>query len=198
MPSLTIPPEVSVMILPETVFYPKVLLPLYIFEPRYRLMLEKALEESRIFAVSLASDLMKPHSIASIGIIRACVDNPDGSSNLVLQGLTRVRLIEFLQDEPYPIAKIEILRSDSPDDPEIDALVSKTLEYVHLFKEKGIEMPEWMEDFLKNLSDRDTLVDMVSYGFVENVSEKQKILEALNLKERFQRLVHNLKKQSEG
>ncbi len=186
------------MILPETVFYPKVLLPLYIFEPRYRLMLEKALEESRIFAVSLASDLMKPHSIASIGIIRACVDNPDGSSNLVLQGLTRVRLIEFLQDEPYPIAKIEILRSDSPDDPEIDALVSKTLEYVHLFKEKGIEMPEWMEDFLKNLSDRDTLVDMVSYGFVENVSEKQKILEALNLKERFQRLVHNLKKQSEG
>ena len=197
MPSLTIPPEVSVMILPGTVFYPKVLLPLYIFEPRYRLMLQKALEDSRVFAISLACDQMKPHSIASIGIIRACVDNPDGSSNLVLQGLTRVRLVEFIQDEPYPIAKIEILRSDNPNDSEIDALVNKTLEYVHLYKEKGIEMPEWMEDFLKNLSDRDTLVDMVSYGFVESVAEKQKILETLSLKERFQRLVHNLKKQAD-
>lgn len=185
------------MILPGTVFYPKVLLPLYIFEPRYRLMLQKALEDSRVFAISLASDLMKPHAIASIGIIRACVDNPDGSSNLVLQGLTRVRLVEFTQDEPFPIAKIEILRSDNPNDTEIDALVNKTLEYVHLYKEKGIEMPEWMEEFLKNLSDRDTLVDMVAYGFVESVSEKQKILETLSLKERFQRLVHNLKKQAD-
>ena len=198
MPSLTIPPEVSVMILPETVFYPKVLLPLCIFEPRYRLMLQKALEESRVFAISLASDLMKPHSIATIGIIRACVDNADGSSNLVLQGLTRVRLVEFLQDEPYPIARIEILHSDNPNDVEIDALVNKTLEYVHLYKEQGIEMPEWMEDFLKNLSDRDTLVDMVAYGFVKSIPEKQKILETLSLKERFQRLVHNLKKQSES
>jgi len=197
MPSLTIPPEVSVMILPETVFYPKVLLPLCIFEPRYRLMLQKALEDSRVFAISLASDLMKPHSIATIGIIRACVDNADGSSNLVLQGLTRVRLVEFLQDEPYPIARIEILHSDNPNDVEIDALVNKTLEYVHLYKEQGIEMPEWMEDFLKNLSDRDTLVDMVAYGFVESVAEKQKILETLSLKERFQRLVHNLKKQAD-
>lgn len=198
MPSLTIPPEVSVMILPETVFYPKVLLPLCIFEPRYRLMLQKALEGSRVFAISLASDLMKPHSIATIGIIRACVDNADGSSNLVLQGLTRIRLVEFLQDEPYPIARIEILHSDNPNDVEIDALVNKTLEYVHLYKEQGIEMPEWMEDFLKNLSDRDTLVDMVAYGFVKSIPEKQKILETLSLKERFQRLVHNLKKQSES
>lgn len=186
------------MILPETVFYPKVLLPLCIFEPRYRLMLQKALEGSRVFAISLASDLMKPHSIATIGIIRACVDNADGSSNLVLQGLTRIRLVEFLQDEPYPIARIEILHSDNPNDVEIDALVNKTLEYVHLYKEQGIEMPEWMEDFLKNLSDRDTLVDMVAYGFVKSIPEKQKILETLSLKERFQRLVHNLKKQSES
>ncbi|MES2310093.1 MAG: LON peptidase substrate-binding domain-containing protein, partial [Verrucomicrobiota bacterium] len=78
MPSLTLPAEVSVMTLPETVFFPKVLLPLHIFEAKYRLMLQKALEGSRIFCVSLASDKMKPHSIASVGIIRACVDNADG------------------------------------------------------------------------------------------------------------------------
>jgi Lon protease-like protein len=197
MPSLTLPSEVSVMTLPETVFFPKVLLPIHIFEPRYRLMLQKALEGSRIFSVALANDQMEPHSIATLGIIRACVDNADGSSNLVLQGLTRVRLTGFSQNDPFPLAKIEVLHSDNPDDVEVDALVNKTLEYVHQYKENGVEMPEWMEDFLKNLSDRDTLVDMVSYGFVQSTSEKQKILETLSLKERFHRLVHILKKQSE-
>ncbi len=95
------------------------------------------------------------------------------------------------------MAKIEVLHSDHPDDIEVDALVNKTLEFVHQYKENGVEMPEWMEDFLKNLSDRDTLVDMVSYGFVQSISEKQKILETLSLKERFQRLVYILKKQSD-
>jgi Lon protease-like protein len=198
MTTLTLPTEVSVMTLGETVFFPKVLLPLYIYEPRYRIMLKKALEGTRIFAIALANSQDHPHTIATIGIIRACVDNADGTSNLVLQGLTRVRFTEFIRKDPYPLAKIEIISSDKPDDVEIDALVNKTLEYVHLYKEKGVEMPEWMEDFLKNLSERDTLVDMVTYGFVQNPSEKQKILETVALKDRFHRLVHLLKKQLES
>lgn len=198
MTTLTLPTEVSVMTLGETVFFPKVLLPLYIYEPRYRIMLKKALEGTRIFAIALANSEDHPHTIATIGIIRACVDNADGTSNLVLQGLTRVRFTEFIRKDPYPLAKIEIISSDKPDDVEIDALVNKTLEYVHLYKEKGVEMPEWMEDFLKNLSERDTLVDMVTYGFVQNPSEKQKILETVALKDRFHRLVHLLKKQLES
>lgn len=192
--AIPLPSEVSVMTLSETVFFPKVLLPLYIYEPRYRAML-KTLEGSRIFCISLENNDQQPHTIATIGIIRACVDNPDGTSNLVLQGLTRVRLVELLKKDPYYFAKIEVLHSDNPDDVEVDALVNKTLEYIHLYKEKGVEMPEWMEDFLKNLSDRDTLVDMVAYGFVQEIQEKQKLLETIGLKDRLHRLVYLLKKQ---
>jgi Lon protease-like protein len=192
-PILSLPTEVGIMALPNAVLFPKVLLPLYIFEPRFQKMLNLALEDHRIFAVSLATPSMKPHSVAGIGIIRACVDNADGTSNLVLQGLTRVRFTEYLQTKPYYIAKIELFATEVETGAVIDALVAKTIEYVEVIKSKGTEMPEWMADFMKNLNDPETLVDMISYGFVSDAQEKQAILETKNLKERFDRLLYHLK-----
>ncbi len=192
-PILSLPSEVGIMALPKVVLFPKVLLPLYIFEPRFQKMLKLALEDHRIFAVSLATPSMKPHSVSGIGIIRACVDNADGTSNLVLQGLTRVRFTEYLQTKPYYIARIELFPTEVEEGVEMDALVSKTIEYVEIIKSKGTEMPEWMADFMKNLNDPETLADIISYGFIPDAQEKQAILETTSLKERYHRLLHHLK-----
>ena len=45
--------------------------------------------------------------LATAGLIRACIESSDGTSNLVLQGLQRVRLTSFEQENPFPIASIE-------------------------------------------------------------------------------------------
>src|SRR5436305_9913790 len=105
-----LPDHVPVMPLPGALLFPHALLPLYIFEPRYRQMLEHALNHHRIFSVALLTpDCTEWAStadffhVAGVGLIRACVGRGDGTSNLILQGLERVRFTSFAQDSPFPI-----------------------------------------------------------------------------------------------
>src|SRR5438067_5944992 len=116
--SMILPEQVPVMPLPGALLFPHALLPLYIFEPRYRQMLKHALGHHRMFCVAL----LKPHCAdwrspadffhtAGVGLIRACVERSDGTSNLILQGLERVRFCSFEQDSPFPVARIDIVES---------------------------------------------------------------------------------------
>src|SRR5207248_11625158 len=130
--SMILPEQVPVMPLPGALLFPHALLPLYIFEPRYRQMLKHALGHHRMFCVAL----LKPHCTdwrspadffhtAGVGLIRACVERGDGTSNLILQGLGRVRLTEFEQRVPFPMATIKRLESESDSSVETDALATK-------------------------------------------------------------------------
>ena len=108
------------MPLPGAVLFPHALLPLYIFEPRYRDMLDHALRHHRMFCVTLIKpscpQWLAPEDffhVASVGLIRACVGRGDGTSNLILQGLDRVRFTGFEQETPFPIATIDRLETDS-------------------------------------------------------------------------------------
>src|SRR5438046_3183984 len=99
-----LPDQAPVMPLPNALLFPHALLPLYIFEPRYRDMLEHALGQHRMFSVALLkpkrSEWQSPDDffhVAGVGLIRACVGRPDGTSNLILQGLERVRFTAFEQ-----------------------------------------------------------------------------------------------------
>ena len=145
--------------------FPHALLPLYIFEERYREMLEYALTRHRMFAVAL----LKPqrtqwHShddffqIAGVGLIRACVGRGDGTSNLILQGLERVRFNGFEQEMPFPIAAIEPLESEftfrqvGP-----EALSAKVFRLYSKFKREGRELPAKVDQYLSDLGDPEML-----------------------------------------
>ena len=88
---------------------PAATLPLRIFEPRYRQMLKAVLASNRLFAVTgLDQSLLSqpgqfepPHRVASVGIVRACQKNENGTSNLLLQGLCRVEVLSITREEPY-------------------------------------------------------------------------------------------------
>src|SRR6202030_3750206 len=136
-----LPEQAPVMPLPGAVLFPHALLPLYIFEPRYRDMLAHALAHERMFCVAL----LRPESaqwkseddffdVATIGLIRACVGRGDGTSNLILQGLQRVRFAAFEQETPFPIATIDPLESEVQSSVETEALGAKVLELYDKFK----------------------------------------------------------------
>src|SRR3989449_4124842 len=133
--TITLPDEMPVMPLPGAVLFPHALLPLYIFEPRYREMLEHALERDRMFSVTLIKpscpEWHAPEDFfhfATVGLIRACVGRGDGTSDLVLQGLHRVRFSSFQQETPFPIARIDIVESTNSATIESEALGEKILE----------------------------------------------------------------------
>jgi Lon protease-like protein len=108
---IELPPVVGAMVLPGGILYPGSMLPLFIFEPRYRLMLARALESHRVFAVAPDSESGARPGIGGAGLIRACVANEDGTSNLILQGVARVRFSNWSDKQAYPSATIEVLPS---------------------------------------------------------------------------------------
>jgi Lon protease-like protein len=188
------------MTLPNAILFPQALLPLYIFEPRYRAMLKESLESQRMFAVALSntssSPTLVPHRVAGIGLIRACVDKPDGSSNLILQGVSRVRFTDFTQEKPYYVARIEVLNTEESDALEVEALSIKVLEMIGIMHDAGQIQAEGILKFLNDIRDYDALADIVTYSFIEDVVHKQDILETLNLRQRLQKVIVGLRRQS--
>ena len=110
---MEIPREVAVMTLPNATLFPQALLPLYIFEPRYRKMLKDCAAGSKFLAVSLLKqgwekkcEPVPSHAIVGVGYIRAVFENPDGTSHILLKGVGRAQIVRYLQRHPYRIAKI--------------------------------------------------------------------------------------------
>jgi Lon protease-like protein len=192
------------MTLPNAILFPQALLPLYIFEPRYRAMLKESLESQRMFAVALPNDSnvpntsLVPHRVAGVGLIRACVDKPDGSSNLILQGVSRVRFTDFVQEKPYYVGRIEVLSTEESDALEVEALSVKVLEMIGAMHDAGEIQAEGIMKFLNEIRDYDALADIVTYSFIEDVESKQKILETLNLRQRLQKVIVALRRQTSG
>ena len=79
------------------------------------------------------------------------VGRSDGTSNLILQGLERVRLIGFEQESPFPIATINRLESESSSSVETDALGTKVLEIYSKFKGNGRKLPPKVDRYLSSL-----------------------------------------------
>jgi Lon protease-like protein len=201
--STILPEQIPVMPLPGALLFPHALLPLYIFEPRYREMLEHALNHHRMFSVAL----IKPQHvqwrspedffhIAGLGLIRACVGRGDGTSNLILQGLERVRFTSFEQATPFPIATIDTLESDSVSSVETEALAAKVLELYSKFKGAGRQLPAKVDQYLSDLGDPEMLADLVASTFINDALRRQRVLEELSVNQRLRLVIQYLREES--
>lgn len=189
---LVLPDEIPAMTLPNVTFFPQALLPLHIFEPRYRRMLRDVLAADRLFAVAGLNERIvdqqfePPHLIATVGIIRACQKNADGTSNLLLQGLCRVELLEILADEPYRRVRIKALPSKAAesDSAETARLRNEVTRLIALKQKLGGSMPPEVTAFLRKVEDPETFVDLAAFSLCDSQDFKQRLLETLDLRKR--------------
>ena len=202
--SAILPEQVPVMPLPGALLFPHALLPLYIFEPRYRQMLKYVLAHHRMFCVAL----IKPHCAewrspsdffhtAGVGLIRACVERGDGTSNLILQGLERVRFTDFTQETPFLIATIDSLEFESVPSVETEALATKVLElYSNLKADGQRQLPPKVDRYLSDLSDPGMLADLVASTFVSDSLRRQRVLDELSINQRLRLVIQYLREES--
>jgi len=187
------------MPLPGAVRFAHAPLPLYIFEPRYREMRDHALNHQRVFCVTLIKpscpEWEEPEDffhLATVGLIRACVGRGDGTSNLILQGLRRVRLASFEQQSPFPVAKIDIVESRDATTVETEALGEKVLELYTKLKRDGRQLPAKVDRYLSQLNDLEMLADLVASTFVNDPLRRQRVLEESSLNQRLRLLTQYL------
>src|SRR6516165_7512315 len=195
--AITLPDEIPVMPLPGAVLFPNALLPLCIFEQRYREMLEHALQRERMFSVTLIKpscpEWHAPEDffhLATVGLIRACVGRGDGTSNLVLQGLHRVRFTSFERETPFPVAKIDVVESsDDETTVETEALAEKVLELYRRLKRAGRRLPPKVDRYLAQLGDLEMLADLIASTFVDDPLRRQRMLEESSVNQRLRLLI---------
>jgi Lon protease-like protein len=201
--SIILPDQVPVMPLPGALLFPHALLPLYIFEPRYQEMLEFALTEHRMFCVALVKPQRSQWKtaddffhVAGVGLIRACVGRGDGTSNLILQGLHRVRFSGFDQSAPFPIARIDPLQSGTTPSVETDALGAKVLELYSAMKESGHQLPDKVDRYLSQLGDTEMLADLMAATFIHDALRRQQVLEELDVNQRLRLVIQFLREET--
>lgn len=203
------------MTLPNATLFPQSLLPLYIFEPRYRQMLTDALHSTRMFAVAMqrpGTSRETPLGVAGLGYIRVSVGHRDGTSHLILQGLTRIELGETLRYRPYRVQRIRALTPPPCDNVRVDALLAKVRELLRERLELGVPFPfpsmtpgkgqgkegpgtisgKEVLAYLDSIENPAHAADLVCCAVLPNPAERQVILETVDVAARLKHLIHFL------
>jgi Lon protease-like protein len=203
---IVLPESVAVMTLPNVTFFPQALMPLHIFEPRYRQMLKESLATHRLFAVAGidpqraedATQFEPAHRIATVGIVRACQKADNGTSNLLLQGLARVQLTKTVREDPYRIARIRALTSEpGAAEPENQRLRTDLAKLIVTKQRLGGAVPPDFSRFLKTIEDPEIFVDLAAFSLCEDARLKQQLLETLDVHLRLQLFAARLRAEIE-
>lgn len=184
------PDEIDLMILPWVTLFPGALLPLYIFEQRYRDMTQAALAGNRMFAIAHSNDEKTVAAFGGLGVIRACVTNEDGTLNLVLQGVSRVEFSN-IRKAPRPNAQIRVLR-DSDEPPELAHLREKILQTCEGILAGGVHAQEGFIEYLRECPSHSGFTDIACSTLIDDPEERRKLFETLELKARMELLLEML------
>jgi Lon protease-like protein len=190
------PDQTDVMILPWVSLFPGSLLPLYIFEERYRDMTQAALAGNRLFAIAHTYDDTTIAPIGGLGIIRACVMNADGTSNLVLQGLSRVEFSRF-KSSPRPRANICVHRDDQ-ENIDVRGIRGQILSNCEDLLGEGFKTPEGFADYLRSSISDSAFTDLIASTLISDASHRRTLFETIELNTRMSLLLEMLSPTAES
>ena len=122
--------ELPLFPLPEVVLFPQEVLPLHIFESRYRIMLKSVLETDSMFGVIKWDPNTK--TMANVGCCAQIIKHQkseDGTSNIITLGQQRFQILEIIRSTPYCSAMVSWINDENVDNfQELDALKDSVTE----------------------------------------------------------------------
>jgi Lon protease-like protein len=184
--------------LPQTVLFPGALLPLHVFEPRYRTLIKDCLASHKVLAVSLIREAAERNErrhpaiepVAGLGLIIDHVVLPDGRYNVLLRGKARVLLKELPFVPPYRRASATLLEPEPGSPPALDlrALLSSASAFAADIKARD---PEF--DFrIPPQATAAAAADLAAHHLVLDARERQSILEMSDVAARVRRTTEAL------
>ena len=199
----TLPDEVPAMTLRGTVLFPKAMMPLRIFEERYKHMLRDVLSGQRMFAIVCERENVSdeeavsepPFGMATVGLIRVSKKNDDNTFFVLLQGLQRVKIRGIVREEPYRVLQIDPF--ETLVDSEKPSLRNELLEQMERNKSLGGEVNDDILEYLRPLKDEVVFVDLAAFTLCKHLLRKQAMLEIQRLSHRARMLLDVLKKEND-
>jgi Lon protease-like protein len=191
-----LPPTIPIFPLPNVVLFPNVFLPLHIFEPRYRAMVNDALAGDRIIGMVLLQPGWEGHyeerpavyRIGCAGVITHAERLTDGRFNIVLRGMEKFRVIDEDDSKSYRVAHVEPVR-----EPAADSFRDEMRGHRQRLEALLVPQPEGGRDqkVPTSMADEDLVNALAQYLEFDPV-EKQALLERDGLLDRCQSLIELL------
>ncbi len=180
--------------LSNVVFFPGTLLPLHVFEPRYRAMVRDCLQTHRSMAVvrvlqgPLDTHGLPPlEPIAGIGVIVEWVELADGRFNILLRGEARARLTELPFSPPYRRAQAELVPDLDEEPSEQDRL--SLLSLAQAFAAQARALHPNFDFSLPAHPSMALATQLIAAHLVLDIPTRQELLETLSPRERTRRLL---------
>ena len=192
---ISIPNRLPILPLRGTVLFPELILPIMVGRKKSVKLIDEAMEGDRIIGVvtQYSSEVEDPDSneLYDIGVaahLVRMVREVDGTQRVIVQGLERIKIGRYIQDDPYFLAEVKVLHDEEATGVEIDALV---MNLKNLFQ-KAVELAPHLTVELKNMvmhiKDPCILADIISSNLNINPSEKQEVLEIININDRLNKV----------
>ncbi len=180
--------------------FPRVVLPIVVGRDRSVRAVQAAVQAERPIGILLQKDENEPspgpddlYQVGTVAAIVRYITAPDGSHHVIAQGESRFRVLDYVQTEPYLLARVE--RIDEPEvehGTEIEARFLNLKSQAHQALELLPQKPEDLDQAIENATSASGLTDLIATFMDIPVHEKQEILEAVDLRERMDKVSEKL------
>lgn len=185
-----------VLPLRDIVVYPKMIVPLFVGREKSIKALQKVIDkdENIVLLTQREASTEDPtpndlYQVGTLGTVLQLLKLPDGTVKVLIEGIERVNVKEFFEEDDYMKASIEVMPEYREDEIELEALsrtvVDQFEEYVKLSKKTP---PEVLVS-VAQVKDHSKLSDTIASHMTLKIEEKQELLEAKSLRERFERIL---------
>ena len=194
--SKTATPEIiPILPLRGTVVFPMTLVPLAAGQARSLRLIDDVVSGDRIVGLVLQLDQEQEganpgetHEIGVVANIHQMMRVPDGTVRLAIQGVRRMRVAEWVAEEPYLTARIEEIPEEADESVEVKALMRNTLELFQRLVSLVSSLPDELATAAFNIDDPLHLVYLISSNLRMEPEEKQELLELDSIRAKMQRL----------
>ncbi len=200
MANESIPDSLPILPLRNNVLFPGVVIPITVGRDKSVKLVNDAYGTSKTIGVVGQQDpsIEDPnpsqlHKLGTVARIIKKLKMPDGSITIIIQGKRRFEIEEILSEEPYLKAKVKGVQEQMPEDhAQFDALVSSIRDLALRIIQESPQLPSEASVAIKNIESNTFLINFISSNVNRSVSEKQELLEVLDLTKRAEKLLQYL------
>jgi len=202
---LRLPTHLPILPLRGMVVFPMTAVPIRVGPPRSVRLIDDAVVGKRLIGLVASRDpeLETPgpddvYQVGTVAVVHRLFKSPDGTITLIMQGLLRIRVDEFISESPYLTARVSMAPETTGDSLEIEALRRKILEGFGRLNELAPTGPEEMSSLIVNMEDPLQLVYAVANQMKRiGLEDAQQLLELDSAVEKLRLLLSLLTRELE-
>jgi ATP-dependent Lon protease len=200
-PGFVIPDALPVLPLRDAVVLPLTAVPLAVGQPRSVRLVDDVMRGNRLLALVAQRDAKTDpgpedlRGIGTVGTILQLARAPDGSIRLMVQGIERIRVLDWVGTEPYLVARIEAYGDQAVQTTEVDALRRAVVDVFRRLVEASAELPDELAVAAENLTDPRHVAYFVASIVPLDAAVRQEILELDPVTAKIRRLVDLLQRE---